>query len=95
VRQGSLPGRSRLEQSCHFLQLLALRQARLAVGLRIGRRFNKKNIHHLFCSTCGIESFARGKRPSDGADMVAINTRCLDGVDPDTLTVKKVDGRNF
>src|SRR5581483_7034019 len=30
--------------------------------------FNKHNIHHLFCSDCGIESFARGKGP-DGSEM--------------------------
>ena len=58
-------------------------------------RFNKHVIHHLFCATCGIESFARGKRPIDGADVVAINARCLDGVDPEALTVKKVDGRSL
>ncbi|HTQ82028.1 MAG TPA: GFA family protein [Pseudolabrys sp.] len=57
--------------------------------------FNKKAVQHLFCSTCGIESFARGKRPGDGADVVAINVRCLDGVDPDSLTVKRFDGRNL
>ena len=58
-------------------------------------QFNKHVIHHLFCATCGIQSFARGKRPNDGADVVAINVRCLDGVEPDTLAVKKVDGRSF
>ena len=58
-------------------------------------QFNKHVIHHLFCSTCGIQSFARGKRPTDGADVVAINVRCLAGVEPDTLEVKKVDGRKF
>ena len=58
-------------------------------------QFNRHAIHHLFCSTCGIQSFSRGKRPSDGADMVAINVRCLDDVDPDSLKVKKVDGRKF
>ena len=57
-------------------------------------QFNKQRIHHLFCATCGIQSFARGKRP-DGAEMVALNVRCLDGVEPDTLKVKKVDGRSF
>ena len=58
-------------------------------------QFNKKVIHHLFCSTCGIESFARGKRPIDGADVVAVNARCLDGIDPNALTVKKVDGASL
>ncbi len=57
--------------------------------------FNRNVIHHLFCSTCGIESFARGKRPSDGADVVAVNVRCLDDLDLEALKVKKVDGRKY
>lgn len=57
-------------------------------------QFNKHNIHHLFCKTCGIESFARGTGPN-GAEMVAINVRCLDGVDPDSFKVKKVNGRSL
>ena len=57
-------------------------------------QFNKHNIHHLFCSTCGIQSFGRGKRP-DGKEMVAINVRCLDGVEVDSLKVKKFDGRSL
>jgi hypothetical protein len=57
-------------------------------------QFNKHNIHHLFCATCGIQSFARGKGPG-GAEMVAVNVRCLDGVEVDSLKVKKVDGRSF
>jgi hypothetical protein len=57
-------------------------------------QFNKHVIHHLFCSTCGIQSFAQGKRP-DGAEVVAVNVRCLDGVDPDTLKVKHFDGRSL
>jgi hypothetical protein len=58
-------------------------------------QFNKHNIHHLFCATCGVQSYARGKRPNDGADIVAINVRCLDGVDPESFPVKKVDGRKL
>jgi len=57
-------------------------------------QFNRHNIHHLFCSTCGIQSFARGKRP-DGTEMIAINARCVDDIDLDRLTVKKIDGRSF
>ena len=54
--------------------------------------FNKHHIHHLFCTTCGIQSFARAKGP-DGTPTVAVNARCLDGVDVDTLKVKKFNGK--
>jgi hypothetical protein len=57
-------------------------------------QFNKKVIHHLFCSTCGVASFARGAAP-DGSEMVAINARCLDDVDLGALTIKPVDGKSF
>jgi hypothetical protein len=56
-------------------------------------QFNKHAIHHLFCATCGIKSFARGKG-RDGGDNVAINVRCLDGVELDALNVTKFDGRS-
>ena len=55
--------------------------------------FNKHAIHHLFCKTCGIESFARGSRP-DGAPMVAINANCLEGVEPRALKSHHFDGRS-
>ena len=57
-------------------------------------RFNKHLIHHLFCATCGIQPFARGKS-RDGRDMVMINVRCLDGVDPEAFKVMKFDGRSI
>jgi hypothetical protein len=43
--------------------------------------FNTKTIRHMFCKTCGIESFAYGQMP-DGTPMAAVNVNCLDGVDP-------------
>jgi hypothetical protein len=55
--------------------------------------FNKKAIRHLFCSTCGVESFAYGKMP-DGSPIAAINANCLDGVEPRKLSSKHVDGRS-
>jgi hypothetical protein len=55
-------------------------------------RFNTHKIAHTFCKTCGVRSFARGKT-RDGADTAAINVRCLEGVDPDTLAITKVNGR--
>ena len=56
--------------------------------------FNKKVIHHLFCGTCGIGSFGRGVGP-DGTEMVALNTRCLDEIDPDKLEVTHFDGKKL
>jgi hypothetical protein len=55
-------------------------------------KFNHKVIDHLFCSTCGVTSFARGSK--DGKPIVAINTRCLDGVDPASLDVMHYDGKS-
>lgn len=56
-------------------------------------QFNTKKIHHLFCSNCGVRSFARGTGPGDSA-MCMINVRCLDGVDPQTLQIEHWDGKN-
>jgi hypothetical protein len=57
-------------------------------------KFNRHVIDHLFCSTCGIQSFSRAKGP-DGSAVVAINARCLEGVEPDELTPHKYDGRSM
>ena len=57
-------------------------------------QFNKKIIQHLFCKTCGVQPFARGKMP-DGSPAVAINVRCLAGVDPKALKPMPFDGRNM
>ena len=54
--------------------------------------FNKHLIQHKFCSTCGIQSFAIGTHPKTGVKMAAVNVRCVDGVDVDSLQVRKVDG---
>jgi hypothetical protein len=51
-------------------------------------KFNKNMIEHQFCSTCGIQSFAIGTHPKTGAKMAAINVRCLNGVDVDSLKEK-------
>jgi hypothetical protein len=55
-------------------------------------QFNKNIVHHLFCKTCGVKSFARG-RGRDGTEMVAINVRCLDDVDANELPTKKYNGK--
>lgn len=55
--------------------------------------FNKHQIHHVFCKTCGIHAFARGK-DGKGNAMRAVNIRCLADVDIDAVTVNKVDGKS-
>ena len=57
-------------------------------------QFNTKNIHHLFCSTCGVRSFGHGTGP-DGKPMYAVNVRTLEDVDPDALKVTKFDGKSL
>ena len=57
-------------------------------------QFNKKIVHHLFCNHCGVGSFARGTGP-DGSAMIAVNVRCLDDVDPATLSPLAFDGKNL
>ena len=53
--------------------------------------FNKHAILHRFCATCGAQPFAEGKGP-DGAEVRAINLRCVPEIDLDALTIQKVDG---
>jgi len=57
-------------------------------------QFNKKIIQHLFCRSCGVQPFARGTMP-DGSPAIAINLRCLEGVDLDALKPMPFDGRNM
>ena len=42
-------------------------------------QFGKKNIHHLFCSNCGVRSFSHGK-DAQGKPSYSVNARCVDGV---------------
>lgn len=53
--------------------------------------FNKHLIHHQFCQKCGVEAFAFGEMP-DGTKMAAVNVRCIDGIELDTVHPTPVDG---
>jgi hypothetical protein len=55
--------------------------------------FNKHVIRHQFCAVCGCEPFAFG-RDRKGADIAAINVRCLPDLDPAGLKVSQFDGRS-
>ncbi|OWU83429.1 aldehyde-activating protein [Oceanicola sp. 22II-s10i] len=56
--------------------------------------FNNNVIRHLFCKTCGVQSFAYGQMP-DGKPVVAVNVNCLKGVDPRALSVTAYDGASM
>jgi len=57
-------------------------------------RFYKHAITHRFCSECGIQPYAEGKMP-DGSPTRAVNLRCVETVDLDSLDVQRVDGASF
>jgi hypothetical protein len=56
--------------------------------------FGKHTIKHRFCPKCGIHPFGEGADPT-GARMAAINVRCLEGVEFESLPVKHFDGRSL
>lgn len=56
--------------------------------------FNKHIIKHCHCLKCGCAPFSEGIAPS-GNYMVAINARCLDGVDLSSIKMGHFDGRNL
>ena len=55
-------------------------------------RFNKHTLEHHFCANCGVAPFSEGSHPKAGR-MAAVNVRCVDGIDPHSLTIKFHNGR--
>ncbi|MFD2367264.1 GFA family protein [Pseudoduganella sp. GCM10020061] len=55
--------------------------------------FNKHVIKHQFCGVCGIHPYGEGKSP-DGSETAAINIRCLEGIELESIPVQHYDGRN-
>ena len=51
--------------------------------------FGTRTAKHHFCRTCGISPF-RVSRSEPG--KITVNARCLEGVDPETLSVTRFDG---
>lgn len=56
--------------------------------------FNKHAIQHRFCPTCGIHVYGEGIDPN-GNRMAAINLRCVDGLDLESIPVRNFDGRSL
>ncbi|HEY1044294.1 MAG TPA: GFA family protein [Telluria sp.] len=55
--------------------------------------FNKHVIKHRFCGVCGIHPYGEGQSP-DGTATAAINIRCIEGIDLESVPVQHYDGRS-
>jgi hypothetical protein len=66
---------------------------RTAEGAASTYTFNKHVIKHNFCPTCGIHPYGEGVDPK-GNRIAAINIRCLEGIDLDSVPVQHYDGRS-
>ena len=55
-------------------------------------QFNTRTAKHTFCRVCGVHPFYV---PRSDPDMIDVNVRCLDGIDPAALAVREFDGRNW
>lgn len=56
--------------------------------------FNKHVIKHRFCPVCGIHPYGEGVDPQ-GQRMAAVNIRCLEDIDLDSIPVTHFDGRSL
>ena len=54
--------------------------------------FRKHVINHHFCQTCGIHPYAEAV-DQKGNPTAAINIRCLENIDLESVPVKNFDGR--
>jgi hypothetical protein len=57
-------------------------------------RFNTTRLRHLFCKTCGVESFCFGA-DSAGNATAAVNVRTIDDIDLSTLVRMPYNGRDI
>jgi hypothetical protein len=56
--------------------------------------FNSHHIKHYFCSRCGSATFGMAA-DKQGKPMVAVNIRCLDGIDLAAVERKPFDGKRL
>jgi hypothetical protein len=56
--------------------------------------FNKHVIKHRFCPVCGMHPYGEGTDPKGNA-IAAINIRCLEDIDLETVPVQHYDGRKL
>lgn len=54
-------------------------------------RFHTGHVAHLFCARCGTAVYGRVPGP-DNRPLVAVNLRCVDGLDLTSIDRRAVDG---
>lgn len=54
--------------------------------------FNKHVIKHRFCPVCGMHPYGEGVDPK-GNPVAAVNIRCIENIDLETIPVQHYDGR--
>lgn len=55
-------------------------------------QFGTRTAKHFFCKHCGVSTFCN---PRLAPDRWAVNLRCVDDADLDTLKITKFDGQNW
>jgi hypothetical protein len=61
----------------------------LGAGQGLGEyRFGKRTMRHRFCRNCGIATH------SEGEGFVAVNIRCIEGLDASAVKAIEFDGRS-
>ena len=55
--------------------------------------FNKHVIKHHYCPKCGIHPYGEANDPKGNA-MAAINIRCIENIDLESIPVQHYDGRS-
>lgn len=64
-------------------------------------RWGSKTVRHFFCDVCGCTTYGispswREDNTPDFSQMrLGVNARLLDGFDPETITIEKIDGRTL
>ena len=56
--------------------------------------FNKHQISHKFCPTCGMHPYGEGADP-EGNVVAAVNIRCLENIQLDDIPVQQYNGRDM
>jgi hypothetical protein len=57
-------------------------------------QFGAKRTHHFFCTTCGCRAYSQGT-DKEGKATLAVNLRCVEGLDATKLPVETFDGASL